>query len=180
MWYTPMSEDEVQKARFKIIDAGHYKHAKLFSAENHISTAGKKGVKLSVVVHLPNGNTVKVDGFLTSHASMEFLTRHLAESLDLLNEYEAGSLTVESMLKKRDIWLKGGVDIGIQKAKPKTDGSGEFWNERNNILDFGSGERDKSRAKSHLSQAKAKLETVTTGRVLNKPPVDEFDDSIPF
>lgn len=174
MFYTPVSEQEAIDSRFSLLEAGHYPNAKIDhkSVEEGTSSKGNKFLKLSISIKTNDGHIRKIFCYLTDVESMRYLTRHLSESVGLLDKYENGTLTADDF-RKTDLVIRGGIDVGVQPGKPKEDGSGEMWSPKNIILDFG------NREKKLTETGKKSIEEMRQRISPKMLPVD-FDDDIPF
>lgn len=167
MFYTPVSEKEAMDDRYQLLKDGHYPKCKLLDMElRRSSQSGNAYTKITLGVVDEKGNVKWIFCNLTDHPSMRYLMRHFCEGLGLIEPYNSGTLTPEMIASKKDTWLRGGVKIGIKKARPKEDGSGEEWAPQNTVLDFG-------------QQKSADSTPEKTDRAI-PPQSPEFDDEIPF
>lgn len=125
MKFTPKTEEEIAAAG--ILMPGIYPF-EVIKAEEKPSKKGNDMIELSLRIFNDQEEHLCRDWLLES---MPHKLRHAAVTLGLEDQYEAGSLVAGDFFKK-----EGFVKVGIQKGKPKGDGSGENYPDRNNILDY--------------------------------------------
>jgi hypothetical protein len=177
MFYTPVSEKEAMDNRYSLLEPGHYPKAKVIEAEGGTSSKGNKFIKLTLSVMTHEGYSRKIFAYLSDTPSMRYLTRHLATALGLSNEYDNGSMTLDHLI--RDVWIKGGVHIGVQKERSKEDGTGDMWPAKNTVTDFGlKTEEGRSQSSAVKPNPVEKVRDALNGRTA--PPQDDFNDDIPF
>lgn len=156
MKFEPKTEEQIVSE--SLLAAGIY-DIEVRDAVDKTSKAGNDMVHLKLSVFDEDGNSVFVDDYLLE--SMPLKLRRAAYALGLGGEYESGELAAYDFKGKA-----GKAKIGIQKGKAKEDGSGEFYPDKNGVLDYIVGESPKGIAPARKSPSQVVA------------PIE--DDEIPF
>lgn len=162
--YNAMTEDEVQKARFQLLDGGEY-DAIVDAATHEVSSKGNQMIKLSLSVFDPNGVIVPVFDYLVFTNQMMWKVKHFCDSAGLEKEY---------MDKKFDALLADRQNVRVKLIVQE----GSFIPEAKlNGKPQGSRYPTKNAVEDYLIRTPG-----TQARNLSKlPEKDDFDDKdIPF
>lgn len=86
--------------------------------------------------------------FFSSADSMAWKLRHYCSTIGLLDDYDAGKFKPVDALN-----CNGKCEVIIRPARPKNDGSGDFWPESNSVKDYIKSDKD------IVLQSQAKVDT---------------------
>jgi hypothetical protein len=94
MKFEPKSEKEIQEGR--LIPDGVYDFDVL-DATDGVTKTGKDMIALKLRVYLNNGNALEMKDWLVADDTMAWKLRKFAESIGLLESYEAGELIADDL-----------------------------------------------------------------------------------
>lgn len=133
--------------------------------EGNIIGGGNDMIHLKLRVFTGVGSAWKfVDDYILESMGWKF--KHAHEAVGLLENYEAGNISADDFKGKC-----GKVTLYIQKGKPKNDGSGEVYPDRNSVKDY---VVDKSARTNKATAAFVASQGATRGGT------DVLDDEVPF
>lgn len=160
MKFTPKTEAEV--SQFQVFPAGIYDF-EIVKAEDVVSKAGNEMIKAVLKVYDRDGKYNLVTDYLLSDEAMAFKLCHCCAAIGILPKYEAGELVGGDLVSGT-----GQVKLKIDKGKPKDDGSGDMYQDKNAVTDYvvpdsRTQEQKKQMDKNHGTSI-----------------ADKLDDSIPF
>jgi hypothetical protein len=162
--YPVMTEEEVQKERYKLLDDGEYE-AVIDSMIPKISQSGNNMIDVTLSVYDRNGNPKIIFDYIVLTPGMMWKFKHICDSAGLCKEYTDKTFKVEMALRKNvrvRISTKEGGLIPSDKLKGKSEGS--RYPTKNVIEDY-------------LGTSGS----VTTQAEPSKGQADlKFDDDIPF
>ncbi len=121
----PKTEKEI--AEMNNMPAGDYPFEVLDAIEGP-SKKGNDMITLTLRVFVGDASRQLNDYLLESMPGKLF---HFCQYTGLADKYAAGTLTAEDCLGKT-----GFLTTGIQKGKPKDDGSGDVWPDRATVKDY--------------------------------------------
>ena len=123
--YDPMTEEEVQKARFQLLDEGEY-DAVVDAATHEVSSKGNQMIKLSLSVFDPNGVIVPVYDYLVFTKQMMWKVKHFCDSAGLEKEYmdkKFDALIADRQNVRVKLIVQDGSLIPADKLNGKPQGS---------------------------------------------------------
>jgi len=129
MKFTPKTEKEL--AEQGLAPKGTYPFEVMTAADRISKTSGKEMIAIEIIFYLPDGSSRKITDYLME--SVAFKLNSFCKSTGLLAKYNEGSFSAEDCLDK-----SGYVNIAIEAAKPKEDGSGD-WPAKNKVASYASG-----------------------------------------
>ena len=134
--YTPMSEEEVQKARYKLMDDGEY-NAVVNKATDRLSASGNQMTEFDLTVYDNNGHGHPMKDFLVNLESMLWKQRHFCYAAGLVKEYEEKKFC-GAICENRNVRVKvtfqAGKEIPYDKLKGKAPGA--RYPDKNVIEDY--------------------------------------------
>jgi hypothetical protein len=155
MKFTPKTDEEI--ARENLWPAGEYSF-EILEAADKTSKSGNEMIEMKVKVINDDGGFILVNDYLLE--SIAYKLKHAAEACGLLEQYSTGSLVSHDFIGKT-----GMLKLKIQKGKPKDDGSGDVYPDRNAIGDY----------------VKPKSGNGSAGHAIAAPaPAAFIDDTVPF
>lgn len=126
MKFAPKTEQEI--AESNLLPKGQYGF-EITNGEDAVSKSGNEMIKLWVTVFDANGGQNMFFDYLLE--SMAFKLRHAADACGLLAKYESGELVASDFIGKT-----GQCKVGIEPGKPREDGSGDKYPDKNRINDY--------------------------------------------
>lgn len=168
MWsYNPMSEEEAEKHRgYKLCEPGIYEF-RVDKATPRQSSSGNPMIELELTVFADDGGEYKVFDYLVATDKMQWKIRHFCDALRMTDAYEQGKFQPNMCVNKH-----GFADIIYQAGKPKNDGSGAMYKDKNAVEDYF---LDKKGNK------KVRTENVSSKQGKQAEPMPDLpDDDIPF
>lgn len=180
MQFQPKSDDEIKaeglwpegKYGFEIVEEVTFGENTLRTEDtiSKVKENGKGGnemIQLVVRVYNDNGNSTHVIDFLLEAFSKKL--KNAAYACGLGDKYEGGLLQASDFIGKQ-----GNLYMTIQKGKPKDDGSGDRYPDRNSVADY-----ERTEQKTVTNGAGFQVAADHPSVQENKP-VDELEDEIPF
>lgn len=125
MQFKPKTEKELAEAN--MIPDGDYAF-EVLNAVAKPSRAGNDMIELTLRIFVGESSRQLNDYLMEKVAYKLF---HFCAYTGLQKQYDAGTLTAEDCLGR-----SGFLSIGTQKGKPKDDGSGDVWPDRNSVKDY--------------------------------------------
>lgn len=182
MQVTPKTKNEIDAMNlwskgeygFEVVEKAKLGENEYFTMDtvSKIKPDGKGGnemIQLVVNVFHPEGwKIVLMDYLLDAMPEKLF---HAVHACGLEDKYNAGALLASDFVGKT-----GNLKLYIQKGKPKNDGSGENYPDRNAIGNYIIGEATQSTPQ----KTKTAAGIVTSVNSENPAPADDFDDEMPF
>ncbi len=168
MTYKPLTSKQAEDmAKPPLIDDGRYQFevVEIHTSDKYqnplIDKTGAPMTKarLKIWDHNAHERPLFTNLFWGEDNKMSYRTRHYAESIGMLEQYENGTL-LERI--HTTIGRTGACEVYTQKGRDKNDGSGEKWNDKNEVRDFFVAEN-----------------AIPAAKTDNKPK-DDFSDDIPF
>lgn len=152
--FKPKTEKEISESN--LIPVGIYPF-EVLTAESATSKKGNPMMPIELRLFMPDGTERTVFSFLMEAMPAQLF--HFCTYSGLSVQYGNGTLKPEDCIGKT-----GYAKIGIQKGKSKDDGSGEFWPDRNSVLDY------------------VRPEALKLGAMANKihDPVKSSDEDVPY
>lgn len=163
MTYKPLNADEAKQQenenKPKPYEAGIYDF-EVYHAEDQTSKAGNSMIKLSIKVFGNDGMYRFVNDYLVHSEKMEYKFRYAADACGVLPKYDSGKIVAADFTDRT-----GKAKVGVEVGKPKDDGSGENYPDKNIIKEYIKRQSD-----------------LTKGLVKQAAPASnvELDDDIPF
>jgi len=142
MSYTPLSKEQAKDmSKPPLIDDGIYP-CELIEFTNHDKHGNKMcdknrdpmtRIKLKIWDNAGKERTISTNIFWGSNNRMSYRTRHMADSFKVTELYESGQMydQLNQCLHKQ-----GYCEIYTQPERPKNDGTGGVWEEKNDVRDF--------------------------------------------
>lgn len=152
--FTPKSEEEIANSKSNdLLPDGTYRFL-VRDVNEKVSNAGNHMLEVSLSIYDVNKKEYNLKDYLIMTDKWSFKLRHFCEAVGLLAQYEKGSINITNCIMRR-----GFLELGIQKRKPKPDGSGNYP-DRNYVKDYNKPD--------HIGQKKPVADNIL------------IDDDIPF
>lgn len=164
MQFNPLTEDELttqsgSNQKSFLFEPGDYTF-EIIGADDHISKAGNESIKLRLSIFDHTGTEHYIFDYLSPNSMYKL--HQFCKSVGLIEQYKKGELSTIFCLGK-----SGKARIGLEKGKPKNDGSDTFYDDRMVI-------------KKYIeSDSKVVNENVKT-KNLDLLPISIQDDDLPF
>lgn len=123
--YNPLSEDEVQKARFDLLEDGDYDGV-VISAKRAMSKSNNIMADIIVRFFDASGKEYDIRDFLVFTLKMLFKVKHFCDSAGLQKEYLDGTFEPEMALNQHiraHVVRQPGSEIPVDKLQGKPFGS---------------------------------------------------------
>lgn len=147
--FKPLTDDEITALKNEgLLTEGTYSFT-VKSIEIKKSEAGNEMLKILLDVKAAANDIRVLTDYLVITEKMMFKLKHFCEAIGLQDAYDAGKFMINACVGRA-----GRCIIGVQKGKPKPDGSG-YYSDKNSVRDY------------------VKQETLSTAKA-------DFDDEIKF
>lgn len=163
--FNPIDKETVQANRLQLVTPGYYP-AHIVDAQAARSKAGNSKMNLRIKIWDDNGVEKLIFTCLVNHEGFIYKTLNLCELTGLSENYRRGELDPELL---KDKAIRGFAKVVIRKGNEKKYPDTGSYPDKNDIDDF----------VSHKPQAKKTVEDLMHLEN-NRPPVDDFDDGVPF
>lgn len=147
MKFTPKTEKEINEAN--LLPAAFYDFT-VSEAEEQVSKSQNEMIVLKLDVYGPEGSIKRITDYLANTDKGQFKIRHFCDSVGLMQDYDAGTLTAEICIQR-----SGKCKVSIQPEDDK-------YPAKNIIRDYANADKGVQETKQ------AKL------------PTKEEDDNLPF
>ncbi len=155
MRFIPLSEDELQVS--SLVPEGIYAY-QVVKSEDAISKAGNEYIKLMLKIWDHDGK----ENLVFTNLALIKLLKHFCDLNGMQAEYDSGNIPPSLCSGKSG----GRVQIGIEEAKPRNDGTGAMYPAKNIVKDY-------------IAAQQGSMSAPLAMKPL--PDVkDDFSDSIPF
>lgn len=124
--YTEAQLEEMKNAH--LLKDGEYEFV-VKEVFEEVSQAGNPMLKVLIGIYVER-ITYNIKDFLITTGKMSYKLRHFCESIGMGKQYQEGKFLTKDCINR-----KGRVLIGLDKGKPREDGTGNYP-DRNKVVDY--------------------------------------------